>query len=170
MRSSALVRISRTIRHSDRIDGFVVAIGQTWVLLASLDDRMHLDGHVALRVGDVSKVRRRGEREDFVRRALLAREEWPPLVVDVDLDEDRELIRTAAERAPLITLHSEREDPDVCFIGRPVRFGKRSVHMETIDPNGRWEEGTAKWALADLTRIEFGGGYEEALALVGTTG
>ena len=57
-----LIRVSRGIRRSDEIDGFVVGLGQAWVLLAVLDPTIDLNGYVALRLADVSKVERRGDR------------------------------------------------------------------------------------------------------------
>jgi len=163
----ALVRISRSIRRSDKVDGFVVGLGQEWVLLALLDANIYLDGYVALRLTDVSKVKRRGGPDTFVGRALTARGHWPPVAVDVDLDSVAELIRTAAEMAPLVTLHIEAEAPDVCFIGRPVRFARRSVRLLEIDPQAEWNSKPTKWAFDELTRVEFGGRYEEVLALIG---
>jgi hypothetical protein len=163
----ALVRVSRSIRRSDKLDGFVVGIGQAWVLLALLDHNIYLNGYAALRLSDVSKVERRGGPDSFMGRALAARGEWPPVGVDVDLDSVGELIRTAAEVAPLVTLHIEEDDPTVCFIGRPVRFTGRSVHLREITSQAEWEKRPTKWAFADVTRVEFGGRYEEALTLIG---
>src|SRR5687768_3957557 len=59
-REQSLVRLSRSIRRTDPLDGFVVALGQTWVLLAVLDHNIYLNGFAALRVADVKKVKRRG--------------------------------------------------------------------------------------------------------------
>jgi hypothetical protein len=55
----------------------------------------------------------------------------------------------------------------VCFIGHPVRFTSRSVHLLGITPQAQWEVNPEKWAFADVTRVDFGGRYEEALALIG---
>jgi hypothetical protein len=167
LRKQSQIRVARSIPRSDQIDGFVVGIGRTWVLLANLDHRIHLDGYVALRIGDVSKVDRRGGPDTFVGRALAARGEWPPVSVDVDLDDTAGLIRTAAGVAPLVTLHIEEEDPTVCFIGRPERISRRSVHLWEINPQAEWWDQPTKWSFAAVTRLDFGGGYEEALALIG---
>jgi hypothetical protein len=119
VRQQTLVRVSRTIRRGDKLDGFVVGIGQAWVLLAVLDPNIYLNGYAALGLGDVAKVSRRGGPDTFVGRALAAPGEWPPAAVDVDLDSVADLVRTASEVAPLVALHVEEDDPDVCFIGRP---------------------------------------------------
>ena len=167
VREQALVRVSRSIRRSDEIDGFVVGLGQEWMLLAVLDDSIRLDGYAALRLRDVSTVERRGGPDTFVGKALRVRGEWPPVGVDVDLDGVGELIRTASDVAPLVTLHIEEDDPTVCFIGRPVRVTSRSVHLLEITPEAEWEEQPTRWAFPEITRVDFAGRYEEALALVG---
>jgi hypothetical protein len=166
-KTQAHVRLSRSIRHGDKVDGFVVGLGSQWVLLAKLDLNMYLDGYAALRLSDVAKVKRRGGPGTFVGRALAARGQWPPVGVDVSLDSVTDLIADAAELAPLVTLYIEEEDPDVCFIGRPVRFGRRSVRLLEINPEADWANRPTKWRFDDLTRIEFGGRYEEALMLIG---
>jgi hypothetical protein len=37
----------------------------------------------------------------------------------------------------------------------------------TADERAEWEGEPTTYALSEITRIEFGGGYEEAIALVG---
>ena len=165
----SLVRLSRSIRRSDKLDGFVVGLGQGWVLLAVLDHNIYLNGFAAVRVADVKKVNRRGGPDSFVGKALTARGEWPPTGANVDLDDLAELVRSAAEVAPLVTLHLEAEDPTVCFIGRPVRLTSRSVHLVQITPEAEWDNEPTKWQFTDVTRVDFGGRYEEALSLVGGT-
>jgi len=38
--------------------------------------------------------------------------------------------------------------------------------MQAIDPNAEWEKDFTKIAFKDITKIEFGNGYENALNLV----
>lgn len=167
MESRALVRLSRSIRCADPVDGFVVGIGEKWVLLAELDPNIDLNGFCAVRRADITKVSVRGGSDSFVPRALQARGQWPPQPAAVNLDDVSELIRTAADLAPLVTLHIEADNPDVCFIGRPARVTIRNLHLLDIDPQAQWSHRTRKFRHASLTRVEFGGRYEEALVLVG---
>jgi hypothetical protein len=167
LKEQSLIRVSRTLRRSDKIDGFVVGIGQAWVLIAELEHASDLNGFQALRLGDIAKVQQRGGPETFVGRALVARGQWPPVGADVDLDNAVDLIRSAAEAAPLVALFMEEEDPGVCFVGRPVRLTSRSVHLLEISAQAEWSDNPTKWRLADVTRVEFGSRYEEALTLVG---
>src|SRR5207247_1264369 len=52
----ALVRVNRSIRRADRLEGFAIAIGAGWFLLHKLSPDMFLDGHVALRIRDVRTI------------------------------------------------------------------------------------------------------------------
>lgn len=100
-------------------------------------------------------------------KALKARGQWPPRLVDINLEDPSSLIASAAERAPLVTLHLEATDPDVCYIGRPVKLTHKRVHLLDITPSAEWRDRPRKWDLTDVTRVEIGGRYEQALALVG---
>ena len=162
-----LVRVSRAIKGSDDMDGSVIALSDAWVLLAVLAPRIDLDGYAALRIHDIAKVTRRGGEDSFVVRALQARGEWPPQIVDINLEGLPAIIASAAEIAALVTLHLEATDPDVCYIGRPVKLTNKQVHLLDITPSARWRDQPRKWPLTDVTRVEIGGRYEQALALVG---
>jgi hypothetical protein len=54
-----LVRVRRTIRKADHLNGFVVGIGERWVLLNVFDPDMFLDGYAALWRGVPWCTRRR---------------------------------------------------------------------------------------------------------------
>ena len=163
---SSLVRLSRSIRHTDPIDGFVVGTGHSWLLLAALDDNIYLNGYIALRIADISKIAVRGGPGTFVGRALAARGIWPPVGAEVDLDGTAGLVQSAARLARLVTVHVEKEDPGVCFIGRPMRISTRFIRLLEVGTEAEWEDRGRKWLISDVTRIDFGGGYEQALALI----
>jgi len=163
-----LVRVLRSLRRADKLDGFVVGVGNAWVLLARLDPNfLELDGYVAVRLGDITKVEARGGPDTFVGRVLAAKGQWPPRPVEVNLDDPAELVRSSAAVSPLITLFIEAEDPDVCFVGKPVRYTKRKVHLLEVTPEAEWrEDGPSKWRLDEVTRLDFSDHYAGALSLM----
>ncbi|GAA3803842.1 hypothetical protein CSO01_02190 [Cellulomonas soli] len=163
-----LVRVVRGLRRAERLEGFVLGVGDTWVLLARLDPNfIELDGYVSVRLVDITKVEERGGPDTFVGRALAARGQWPPTPVEVDLDDTAELFRTSAELSPLVNLYIEAEDPDMCFVGKPVRYTKRKVHFLEVTPEAEWrDDGPSKWSLDEVTRLEFSSHYIDALALI----
>ncbi len=60
------VRVERSIRRSDKINGFVMGIGRKWVVLAVRHHLIILDGYVAVRLDDISRVNLLGGPESFV--------------------------------------------------------------------------------------------------------
>lgn len=164
----AVVRVGRSIPRADTVEGVVVGIGAEWVLIAVVDPMVVLDGLVAVRLADVTKVRRCGGADSFVGRALRARGQWPPPGdATLDLDGTRELLITAAAASALVTIHIEEVRTDVCFIGRPVRVGPRVLRLREITPEAEWTDEPSRWRLPDITRVEIGGSYEAALLVVG---
>jgi hypothetical protein len=157
------VRVSRNIRKTGDVGGYVLAVGTEWVLVALLQD-VALNGFVALRLNDVTGVKR-GYAPKFYRRALELHGEWPPVALpgDIMLDGIRELVESAAGTYPLVTIHIEREDPGVCFIGAPVKFSRRRLHLLEVTAKAKWRASTSKWDLTAITRVDFDGRYERAL-------
>lgn len=162
-----LVRVHRSIAGADLSEGYVVGIGSKWLLLAVLDDRIVLDGYTAVRVDDIRKVRVK-KNQSFVRRALEMREQWPPTrPPEVELDRTGDLIRSVAAAWPLVTFFAERDDPDLCYIGRPVAWSGKSADWLHITSQAEWDvDAIDRRHLRDVTRVDFGGLYEDALAAV----
>jgi hypothetical protein len=75
-----------------------------------------------------------------------------------------ELLKSVAEHYPLITFHPEKKKPDICYIGPLVSMTEHTFTIEDLDSNGEWN-GPRRMKFSDVTRIDFGGGYEEALAV-----
>jgi hypothetical protein len=164
--SVALVRILRTIRGADSVDGFVLKIGAEWLLLQNLDPGMFLDGHVSLRVRDIRRVKPLPS-GSFAARALQHYGDRPRMPGRVDLSSTRTLIESSSRRFPLVTIHVERRDPSVCYIGVPVDVNSRTLRLREITPDADWENEPRSYRLADVTRVDIGGRYERALLAVG---
>ena len=77
-----------------------------------------------------------------------------------------DLVRTAGEVFPLIVIHRERIDSEVCWIGKIAEIKKSSFLLKSIDPNAEWDEELTKVSFKDITRVEFGNGYENCLNIV----
>jgi hypothetical protein len=57
-------------------------------------------------------------------------------------------------------------DPDVCSIGRVVGSKRGRVMLLEIRPDATWEASPREYRLNEITRINFGGDYEDALHVV----
>ena len=77
------------------------------------------------------------------------------------------LLVSAGRHFPLVTVHREGIDPDVCWIGRVLGIERGRVSLLEITPDATWEEKPESFRLNEITRVNFGGDYETALHLVG---
>lgn len=160
------VGVRRWIAGSERVDGFVTGVGAAWVALAKLDDQVLPDGWSLLRLRDIKSISIDPDPDCFEIKALRARNLWPPTPTDVALDDVAALIRSAARAEPVITVFVEDDRPHICWIGSVMSLGERTLRLLEIDTQGEWRRKPRAIDLEDITRIEFGGGYEEALRLV----
>lgn len=142
-------------------------VGSQWVLIGVISDGSP-NGWVAVLVDDIASVDSEpGGR--FVRRALEHQQSWPaqgPLVPLVLSEGARALIVSAASYFPLVTLYVEREDPFHCFVGRPHDWTENSLSWQEMDLAATWSPELCEWNPGTITRVDFGGQYETALARV----
>ncbi|MGW4947209.1 hypothetical protein ACWEOZ_37120 [Actinoplanes sp. NPDC004185] len=166
LRERRLVRLRRRIDRADKLEGYVVMLADSWLLMAVVDDGIRLNGFAALRSADVVAVKPRPT-DGFVGKALALQGTWPPVApTNVDLTGIRKLIVSVAEHFSLVTLHLEKSIPDACFIGRLAAVRKRTVGIREVSPQATWDREPTKWPLRKITRIDFGGAYENALYAV----
>jgi hypothetical protein len=158
--SDMLKRISRT-SSGDDIAGFVLGVGDAWVLVATLSDSIYIDGFVVFPVHDVVEVEDRADEMTFVRRALTLQRTWPPPrpTISLDLHDTATMLRGIAASAPVVTLFTERVNNDVCFVGVPMNVRTASVDLREIRYDASWRPEPSEWMFADITRIEFSDRY-----------
>jgi hypothetical protein len=164
-----LVWVKRNGRGWDRREGYVLATGSKWALLATPDDRVRPDGYSLLRIKDIASVTRGKGHDRLFRRAFEAHGQWPPQPppAEVDLDSTGSLIRSLAPQFPLLCLFTEQTRPAVCFIGSVTKVTHRAVYMIDITPQAEWESSLTRRELREISRVDMGGGYETTLAEIG---
>jgi hypothetical protein len=162
LRSGALVRIRRTVEPASA-KGYVLDIGPRWFLLTVVGDDIRYRGFEAYRLRDVSEIDVPDEYAGFIEYALKLRGEERPPGPPVSVARTRELLATASAAFPLITIHREGVDPDVCWIGQVVRQTDRCVVLREIGPDASWDPKLRKHRRKEITRVDFGGPYEDAL-------
>ena len=164
--NTELVRVVRSIRRADKLEGFVLKIGAEWLLLHVLNPAMFLDGHVAVRVSDVRSVKTLGS-DSFAARALRHYGDKPRKLGKVELRSTKAVIASASKTFSLVTIHIEQRDPSVCYIGMPVALSTRALRLREISSEARWDDEPTTYWLRDVTRVDIGGRYERALLAVG---
>jgi hypothetical protein len=162
-----LIRFHRRFE-DHRITGFVLDVGPKFFLLALVSDRIRFDGYECLRISDVRTIELpTGPMLAFVQSALRKRGERLGRKPRIDLSAMDRLLLSANRLFPLVTIHREKADPDVCWIGRIRGIDRGRVSLLEINPDATWDEAPTEHRVADITRVDFGGDYEDALYLVG---
>lgn len=145
--------------------GYPVGIGEEWALFHVIEpDVMTLNGYMAVRVDDLEKVE---PDTDFLMRALAALGEKPLVQPEISLNDLSSLLQSANARFPLVNIHLEDSRPGECYVGRVARVGKNRAHLWDISANARWRKTTYSYPLKDITLVEFGDGYTNALWMLG---
>ncbi|WP_143022240.1 hypothetical protein [Nonomuraea maritima] len=163
------VRVIRGIDDADRLDAYVVGVGDKWVLLNTVSDALRLDGYSAVRLRDIEHATHSGWKGAMTaHRAIALRGEHFQPLPSIDLDSTKGLIKTLTTAFPLIGVYIEKIDPDVCHIGRARGItGKKRLRLQEIGPAADWAHTCSTNKTADITRFDVGSGYIEALHAVG---
>jgi hypothetical protein len=160
-----LVELCRRPRIEERIAGFVVDFSDEFILLHRLDwNLFQLDGYTLLRDRDI-KQRRFFTRSSYWQvKAIHKFGLRPKRLSGIKLTSWSDAIHSIAKKFPLIHVVREAKYPNECWIGIPLEVNRRKFEIENLDHNAEWT-GPYSMKTADVTRVDFGGGYERALAL-----
>jgi hypothetical protein len=85
----------------------------------------------------------------------------------VDVKSLAKLLFSANKAFPLVTIHREKADGSVCWIGRVVDLSNGRLTLLEIGPDAAWDDQLNTYRLSEITRVDFGGDYENALYLIG---
>lgn len=164
MRDRRLVRFNRRFEEHV-VHGYVLDVGQKFFLLALVSDRLWFDGFECFRIADIRKLRP-DPYERFTEQALKKRGEKMSKKPRISLKNIQELLRTAGRAFPLVTIHREEIDPDVCWVGRILQVTHNTLRIREIGPDAVWDSNSEEYHSKDITQVNFGGDYEDALYLV----
>src|SRR5262245_12096733 len=137
MRRREFIRFSRRFE-SSKIRGYVLDVGAEFFLLALVSDRIWFDGFECFRIKDVNHVEP-DPYARFVEVALKRRGELRPRKPRVRLSNIRDLLLSASNAFPLVTIHREQVDPNVCWIGRVQSVNDGRVTLLEIGPDAVWD-------------------------------
>jgi hypothetical protein len=142
--------------------GFVAAVTAEFVVLSLVGDECHFDGTGIIRTEDVTLVR---WDDDVLRswtRILAESPSAPESVRHIDLTSWESIVRSVAAREHMVTFHRELVDGGVYHIGTKIAVLSECFTAEEVTVEGTID-GKFALPLEDLTRIDFGSGYERAL-------
>jgi hypothetical protein len=166
LRTRQLVKFFRPFENGS-VQGFVLAIGPKFFLLALVEDGVRFNGFQCIRISDVRRLQVPAKYAAFVRAALKVRDERMPRKPRLNVASIEHLLLSANRAFPLVTINREKADPDVCHIGRVVAIKKDGISLLEIGPDARWDKKASEYKLREITRVDFGGDYEQALHLIG---
>lgn len=154
-----MVRIEFGSKHISRADGYVVALGDEWGLLAATMDGGYFNGYRAFQLRDVRQVR---WDTSFESRFAPTQPEWPPVSPGVDLSSTARVIESLAASFPLVSV--EHRDAHGCmWVGRPVRFKRKWLVLQEVEPNGSWDDKLQEHRFRSIFNVEVGNRYLVAL-------
>jgi len=159
-----LFEVRSAIKGAGRTMGFIVGFSDDLILFHVLGtDIFRLNGYTAIRTEDVKDYRDFDKGKFWQNRAARHYKLEPVRPVGVLLTSVPELLASISKRYPLITIHPERTGLGVCYIGPLLSMTKATFTIDGLDCNAEWT-GPRRFKFTDVTRVDFGGGYEEALA------
>lgn len=166
LRKKLLVRFASALERGT-VNGYVLDIGPKFFLIALVSDGLRPNGYQCYRLADVRKLQVPDKFARFHEAVLKKRGIPFPKKPPVDVSSIENLLHTANRAYPLITIHREKTDPSACWIGRVVDLGGGRVTLLEIGPDASWDDELEAHRLSEITRIDFGGDYENALQLIG---
>lgn len=146
--------------------GVVVATGRRWLILRPIRDRLDFDGFEALRLADLTDVRR-SEHESFYREVV--RQSVTPALPPDEITKMPRLTSTAhllldlSRQWQLVALHREQTTPDGCEVGKVELADDTSYTLREVTPRGRPRRATSTYETSQVTRVSFGETYERTL-------
>ncbi|MGC4046537.1 MAG: hypothetical protein QM758_22315 [Armatimonas sp.] len=144
--------------------GFIVGLEEEWVLMHMLSGAtMKLNGYTALRVSDISKI---VEDQSFATTALRMMGERPRPQHDLLLLDLPGLLSSASPVFPLMAIFREKLPNGGCYIGKVREMKPKKVEITAVNRGGEWMEAPYKFRYKDITRLDLGDGYLDALWLV----
>jgi hypothetical protein len=148
-------------------NGYVLDIGPQFFLFALVSDGLRFNGFHCFRLSDVRRLQAPDKYARFHEAVLEKRGERIPRKPFVNVSSLAKLLLTANRAFPLLTIHRERIDASVCWIGRVVDLRDGRVTLLEISPDATWDDELGSYRLNEITRVDFGGDYEDALHLIG---
>lgn len=156
-----IIRVERAPKFADRLNGFVVDVGDEWALMAQSSDGGFFNGYVAFRVRDVTRINRD---TSFETTFAKTQPEWPPAPPhDVGLDSTDELLEGMGRGGALIGIQKDKER-SAMWIGRLDEVRKRVVYLHEVRPDATWHPAPRGYKLKAITTVDLATRYLRGLA------
>ncbi len=143
--------------------GILLDASRELLLLQVISDQINLNGYQVIRRKDISHIERSAPHREFIMKALEIRDQIPSHPGIINIESMTSALKTVSRLSPLVTLHQEITDPSVCWIGRLNKVDDDLAYLQCITPEATLESCHDTYDIERITRIDFGGAYEDAL-------
>jgi len=168
LKNKSLIRVFRDQIDGDEIysDGYVVDLSNDWVLLHFLDERIVFDGYCLLRLCDISKISQ-VDNFKFIERAIELKGLKKAQKVELknSILSFSYFLEEISRLHGLVALSEEISDPNSSYVGKIGKIELDKVELRNISTTGEWLN-TEIFDTSNITRVDFGGEYLNALNLV----
>lgn len=149
------------------VRGFVVGVGEHWVVLQSLADTVYIDGYDVVRLADITDVT--DDREGgYIERAVTELGGRPEVDFRLPHDADaKDVLQAAADHSGIIGVYLEANWDSPRLFGHLGDVRTKKFDMQLINPRGVWTTGFTRWKYKDVTGVTLGGRYGHALERFG---
>ncbi len=162
--SDQLIEVYREDLDTESIVGYVVGVGFPFFAIAVVSSLCRFDGFICVRLTDVTGCDLPAGGWKVTEAALEGLGVERPSFEGVDVSTVATLVRTAGARFDILALHREVDRPDECEVGKIKTVDEESITWRYISPSAEYDEDVSELNLFELTRVDFGGPYESALA------
>jgi hypothetical protein len=146
-----------------RTDCFVVKVGRDIAAFEIIGDGGYLEGFNCVPLEGIVSFDYPAPNALFKQRLLQLRKQSPAKSFPYDVSSWRALIKSAESHFPLTTIHIG----DACYIGKVLSVDAHTVSLHEITPSAEWDDEVTYYRFDEVTRVDFGGPYEDGLSLVG---
>jgi hypothetical protein len=167
MAEQRMVRIERKPKYADRLDGFIVQVGEKWALMAQISDGGFFNGYVAFRLRDVKRIKRDKSFESVYARA---QPEWPPTSPKgIQLNSTADVLISLGTGAALMGIEKENER-SAKWIGVFDEILGKYFYLHEVRPDASWHKRPLGYKLKAITTVEVGSHYMVGLSAVAGAG
>jgi len=146
--------------------GFLVAESESLVVLHRISDRFDLDGYCAFLRKDIVSIAKSFEKCDLIQRALRLNRQDPAAPKRIDCTSVRSLMESAQAEFGVLVIEREKVQSDEVQVGTIRMTSEDTYVLRSLSVNAEWENDDRPFRYRDVTKLEFGAGYEQTLLAV----
>jgi hypothetical protein len=163
-RMKHLCQVKRHPQGLCKTSGFVVDVSESLILLQRCDwDTFEINGYSVIRSADIESYRFFDKSKWWQFRAVQHFKLQPKAPAGISVSSLPALLASAARIFPLLTIHREKINSKVCYIGKLTEGRHKTFTIADLNCNAEWT-GSRRLKYSDVSLVDFGGGYENALA------